>query len=210
MEVDHDLDLRPDRVAQRLHQPPDLVDIGQRRVVVGIGNEHRLQRPIAPVDHLSGTLNQRLGLERLVDGAHIAQSEVSVDLDPVAHLAAEQPPDRLTEPFAEDVPQRQLDARHRRHADHAEAPEGVLLQHPHRLLDVARIAADQKRSEVLDGTDDGLGLPFERRLAPAVEAVLVGLDAHEHPIAHVGVDDAGADVDDFHLPPPPRSATQIV
>ena len=72
----------------------DLVDIGQRRVVVGIGNEHRLQRPIALVDHLSGTLNQRLGLERLVDGAHVAESEMGVDLDPVAHLAAEQPPDR--------------------------------------------------------------------------------------------------------------------
>ena len=86
----------------------------------------------------------------------------------------------------------------------------VLLHDPHRLLDVARIAADQQRREILDGADDGARLPFERRLAPAVEARLVGLDAHEDPVAHLGIDDAGADVDDFHLPPPPRSATQIV
>ena len=39
----------------------------------------------------------------------------------------------------------------------------------HRLLDVARVAADEERREIVDGADDGARLPFERRLAPAVE-----------------------------------------
>ena len=46
---------------------------------------------------------------------------------------------------------------------------------------------EQQRREILDGADDRAGLPLERRLAPAEQAGLVGLDADEHPVAHLGV-----------------------
>ena len=47
--------------------------------------------------------------------------------------------------------------------------------------------------EILDGADDGAGLPFQRRLAPAEQAGLIGLDADEHPVAHLGVHHARLD-----------------
>ena len=46
------------------------------------------------------------------------------------------------------------------------------LHRPHRLFDVARIAADDQRDEILHRADDRMGLPFQRRLAPAVKAGL--------------------------------------
>ena len=42
--------------------------------------------------------------------------------------------------------------------------------------------------ELADGGDDGLGLALERRLAEPAHA-LVGVDDHEHPVAHAAVDD---------------------
>jgi hypothetical protein len=69
----------------------------------------------------------------------------------------------------------------------------VLLHYANRLLDVARIAPDEQRLQILDRADDGPRLPFKRRLAPANEARLIGLDAHEHPVAHFGVHDARLD-----------------
>ena len=50
---------------------------------------------------------------------------MGVDAHLVAHLAAEQSPDRHAEMLAENVPQRDLDAGNRAHADDADAPEAV-------------------------------------------------------------------------------------
>ena len=44
-----------------------------------------------------------------------------------------------------------------------------LCQHPHQLLDVARITPDDQRRQVLDGADDSARLPLQRRLAPTLE-----------------------------------------
>ncbi len=188
VEVDHDLDVGADRRAQRLHHAGDLVDLGQRGVEMRVGDEHGLEGAIAALDHLARPLDQRGGVDRLVDGPHVAEAEVGIDAHPVAHLAAEQTPDRHAEMLAEDVPERDLDARDGAHADGAEPPEALLLHDADGLLDVARVAPDQQRRQVLDGADHGARLPFERRLAPAEQARIVGLDPHEHPVAHLGID----------------------
>ena len=125
-----------------------------------------------------------------------------VDAQMLADLAAEQPPDRNSERLAEDVPQGDLDAADRRHADDAHPPEAVLGQHLLALLDVARVLPDEERGEIVNRTDDGPRLPLERRLAPADKAGLVRLDPDEHPIAHLRVADAGGDRRDLQASSP--------
>src|SRR4029079_10642449 len=117
-----------------------------------------------------------------------------------ARLAAEQPPHRDVELLAPDVPQRHLDAADRGVADDAEPPERVLGQNAHSLLDVARVAPEHERLEVLYRTDDGARLPLQRGLAPTVQSRLIGLDAHEHPVAHLRVDNQRLDPGDPQLP----------
>ena len=207
MEVDHDFDVRADSRPQRLHHARDLVHLGQGRVIVRIGDEDCLEGAVALRDDFLRALDQRRRVERLVDGAHVAEAKMRVDAHLVAHLAAEQPPHGNAEVLAENVPQRHLDAGDRAHADHAEPPETCFLSDAHGLLDVAGIAADQQRREIFDGADHGARLPFERRLAPAEQAGFAGLDADEDPVAHVRVDDAGRDAGDLHrqiLPQPPK------
>ena len=47
VEVNHHLDAWTNGTAQRLHHSGDLVDLGQRRMEMGVGNEHRLEGSIA-------------------------------------------------------------------------------------------------------------------------------------------------------------------
>ena len=49
-----------------------------------------------------------------------------------------------------------------------------------------------------DGPDDAARVPFERRLAPAEQAVLVGEDLDEDPVPHPGVADVRFDPGDLH------------
>ena len=52
--------------------------------------------------------------------------------------------------------------------------------------------------DVLDRADDAARVPFERGLAPAEEAGLIGDDFDEHPVPHPGVADERFDGGDFH------------
>ncbi len=198
MEIDHDLDICAERVPQGPHQPGDMIDRAQRRRVMGVGNEHDLEGAIAFGHDRERPFHQLIGLHRLINGAHVAEAEMGIDRDSIARPAPQQPPDRHAEVLAEDVPQRHLDPGDRRGADHPHAPEALLVHHAIGLLDVARIAADQERRQVLHGADDRARLPLERRLAPAVEPWLVRLDLDEHPVAHLGVDHGRLDSGDFH------------
>ena len=167
----------------------DLSTALARRDVVGVGDADDLDRVVAGLGDDAAALDDRLGRAALVDGVHVAEAEMGVGAQMVAHLAAEQAPDRHAEGFPEDVPQRDLDARDRRHAVDAEPPEAVARHDLVALLDVAGVLPDQQRLEVFEGADDGARLPFQRRLAPAEQAGLVGLDPHEHPVAHFRVAD---------------------
>src|SRR5262245_11127666 len=116
----------------------------------------------------------------------------------LAHLAAEQAPDGHAKVLAEDIPQRHLDARDRRHPDDAHAPEAMTRHHLRTMLDVARIEPDEHRLDVLDGADHCARFELERRLTPTDEARLVGLDSNEDPVAELRVADACGDGGDLH------------
>src|ERR1051325_8817340 len=58
--------------------------------------------------------------------------------------------------------------------------------------------ADDELRQIVDGPDDGAGGPFERRLAPAEQAVLIGEDLDEDPVAHARVADVGFDFHNLH------------
>ena len=53
-------------------------------------------------------------------------------------------------------------------------PEVLAVHHLPEVLDPRRVFADEQLGEVLDRADDGARVPFERRLAPAEQPVLVG------------------------------------
>ena len=77
-------------------------------------------------------------------------------------------------------------------------PEVLAVHHLPEVLDAGRVLADDEFREVLHGPDDGPGVPFEGGLAPAEQAVLVGVYLDEDPVAHAGVADVGLDAGDLH------------
>ncbi len=163
-----------------------------------VGDDDDFECVVTLFDDGGGLLTCLSGIGGVVHRAHVAEAEVGVDAHRVAGLATEQAPDRLTDRLAEDVPQRVFDATDRRRADDAEAVIAVLGQHPHDLLDVAGVAADDQRRQVFDRAKDGSRLPVQAGLAPTVEAVLVGADLHQDPVPQLGVDDGRLDGSDVH------------
>jgi hypothetical protein len=73
----------------------------------------------------------------------------------------------------------------------------VLLHDLDELLDIARIASDYERCKILDRPRDGARFPLERRLAPSEQAILIGLDAHEDPVAHLRMHNDRANIGDL-------------
>ncbi len=197
VEVDHDLDVRPDRLAQRAHHARGAIDLRQKGAVVSVRDDHDFHRAIASRENVMRALDQLLRRLGFIDRAHVAEAEMRIDPHPVAHPAPEQHPHRDGERLAQNIPKRDFDSRDRAHADDAEAPEAVLLHDAHELLDVARIAADHEGSEILDRACDRARFPLERRLAPSEQAVLIGLDAHEDPVPHLRVYDDRANIGDL-------------
>src|SRR5262249_28362234 len=84
--------------------------------------------------------------------------------------------------------------------------EMLAIHHLPEVFDAGRVFADDERCEVLDGTDDGASVPFERGFAPAVEPRLISENLDEDPVAHAGVADEGFDLGDFHHESPLRIA----
>ena len=199
VEIDHQLDLVTDRIADGRHRGVGVTEDGAPverrrardhhleldRVKPGL---HRLERLIAGF----------AGLERVVDGLHLAAAEVVVEPDLVADVATQQLPHRHPERFAEDVPARLLDPGDRRSFDHPGAEEVLAHHHLEQMLDPPGVLADQQRDEILDAAHHGARLPFDRRLAPADQA-LVRLHLDKYPVAHLSADDDGREAGDLHL-----------
>src|SRR5258708_155629 len=135
-----------------------------------IGYEYDFQRAVALCQYFASSVGQFLCAEATIDRIRLAEAEMGIDLDAVAYPAAEQAPDRQAERFPKNIPERQLDAGDGGRADDAQSPEAQLVEAADDGFDIARITADDERSQVLDRADDGARLPFERRLAPTVEA----------------------------------------
>ncbi len=74
-----------------------------------VGDEHGLEGRIALCNDLMGAGQQRLGIQCLVHGPHVAQAEMGIDPDLVANLAAEQAPHGHPQRLAEYVPEGHLD-----------------------------------------------------------------------------------------------------
>ena len=176
----------------------DLIDRLGRRDIVSVGDADDLDRVVAGLRDHAAALDDRFGRAAFVDGLHVAEPEMRVGAQMIAHLAAEQAPHGHAERFPENVPKRDLDAADRRHAFDAEPPEAVTRHDLVALLDVTGILPDQQGLEIFERADDGACLPFERGLAPAEQAGLVGLDPHEHPVAHFCVADPRRDRGYFH------------
>ncbi len=200
VEFHHDIDLVADGVADGLHQTSHLFHLGKRCVVVGVGNDQHLDCVVTHLDGFDDALDVGLDVVcRAFLPLDAAAEIVAVDPDLVAAPAAEQPPDRDAEILAADVPQRLFDGAECRKADDAEGPEAVALDLGDQVLDAGWVLADDHRRDVLDRADDGPGLPFQRRLAPAVEAGLIGEHLYEHPVSLDGIDDMGFDAGDFQF-----------
>ena len=173
-------------------------------------HRHRLERGEALLDHAGRELAEPLRLAALVEVLHLPLAEMAVEPHVVAHRPAPELVARDAVHLAEDVPERDVDAAHRRAADDVVAvPEVLAEHHLPEVLDPRRVLADDQLGQILDGADDRPRVPLERRLAPAVEAVLVGDDADEHPVAHPRVADVRLDRGDLHAAPlsPSSSST---
>ncbi len=188
MEIDHDIDMVTDRKPQLLKHARELAYILPPHQWLRIGNEDDLERGIATRHHLVGEINERLRIERLVDGLHIPTPEVGVHADLVSNLAPEQSIDRHPRRLAEDIPASLFQAADRAHADHAHAEKRMSIELLVDMLDVARILPNQHRSKILNRTNHRPGLPLERRLTPPEQPSLVGDHLHEDPIPHLRVD----------------------
>ena len=127
---------------------------------------------VKPFSTIAGReLAEPLRLAALVEVLHLPPAEMAVEPHVVAHRAAPELVARDAVHLAEDVPERDVDAAHRRAADDVVAvPEVLAEHHLPEVLDPRRVLADDQLGEVLDGADDRPRVPLERRLAPAVEA----------------------------------------
>jgi hypothetical protein len=139
-------------------------------------------------------------LDRTQGGGDVFAVRVSVDQYSVARLAAKElvhgHPGRL----AFDVPEREIDGADRVHRHRPAAPVGASIEVLPDVLDLAGVATDQERADVIgEVTRDGQLAPVQGRVAESGKARLgCQLQGDEVPAR-------GADkylrIDDLHLPP---------
>jgi hypothetical protein len=73
------------------------------------------------------------------------------------------------------------------------------VHHLPEVLDPRRVFADEQLRQVFDRADHAARVPLERRLAPPVQAGLIGQHLDEDPVAHPRVTDDGFDLRDLHV-----------
>src|SRR5262249_46635067 len=105
---------------------------------------------------------------------------------------------RLAPGFSADVPQRHVDARHGRRLDRPAPPIPVAVHPLPEEFAVERILAEDEFLEISDRADDATGFARQRALAPAEDAVLVGLDFDQRPVRHRRRDRVWFDGRDLH------------
>lgn len=88
----------------------------------------------------------------------LREAAIGVELDALAHGAADQLVDRLSRRLAADIPQRDVDARERRGLDRPAAPERVTVHALPAPFAVARIGADDQLLQVLHRPRQRVGL----------------------------------------------------
>ena len=184
--VDHDVDIRTEFLTHALD------------LLVQVADHVGLVEPVSPHDPSAG-LERR---EPLVDGFFAAPEvgSVGVGADPVADSTAEHLVNRQVVDLPGEVPQCDVDCRHRAAHYDTTAPEAVAVHDLPVFLDLSRVPADQPVCESINSSGNSLFVPFERAFAPAVHA-LVGFDLAEDPVAPSAVHQESFNVGDLHVFP---------
>jgi len=78
-------------------------------------------------------------------------------------------------------------------------PKMLSPHHLPEMLDSTRILPHKQLRQIFDGSHHAPRMPFQRRLAPAPEAILVSDDLYKNPVRLRAVAKRGFDVLDFHV-----------
>ena len=201
MTVNHDVNIRPDRRAHAL-------DRGRRRAHGreaferhGRGHRHGFECRIAALDGLPCKIGKAIGVGDVgfVKILHPSTAQVAVQTDVVAHSAAPKLVTGNVQDLAGDVPQGDINPRHRGRADNAAAvPKMLSKHHLPQMLDAPRIFPHDERRQILEGADHAARVPLEGSLAPAKQPRLIGFHFDEDPVAHARVADDRFDCGDLH------------
>ena len=70
-------------------------------------------------------------------------------------------------------------------------PEVLAIHGLPDMFNAAGILSHHQLGEILDGSHDTSGVPFQRGLSPAIKSWLVGEDLDENPVSHAGMTDVG-------------------
>ena len=108
-----------------------------------------------------GEIDERAGVKGFINRLHIAAAEVGVHPHLVADTPSQQIKDGDSQILAPDVPERLFNGRDGGHADDTEPPEGLTVHFLIEVLDAPRVLTNEHGFEILDGTDQGAGFPFE-------------------------------------------------
>ena len=103
-------------------------------------------------------------------------------MHPLTAGAAEKLVDRHAEPFAEDVPERDVDRRERGGGDLAALEVGAAIHRLPEVLDAARVFADEEAAEMLQHPLHGQLAAGDTPFADAGDP-LVGLDRDDELVA---------------------------
>ena len=195
MVVDHQIDVRPNRVTHHRDVILELPGFG----------------PLIEVDHrVSPAALDRS--EALLDTCLCNFGRVCprVGTDTVPDRAAQQLIHGNVKRLALDVPQRLVDGAKRRADDYAVPVPVVEVHELPGALDVERAPADDLWSEHMHRLGDRRCLVDQAALSPTVDA-LVGLDFDEHPVAPraFGPHDERLDVGDVHSSILPYTLTPV-
>src|SRR5690606_22391494 len=130
---------------------------------------------------------------------HLPATQMAVEANIITYGSTPQLVAGCVQRFAENIPQRNVDAADGCRADDTvTVPEMLPIHHLPHVLDAPRVFADEQLADILNGANDRAGVPLERSFTPAPQAGLIGDDLDEDPVAHARMADVGFDGGDFH------------
>jgi hypothetical protein len=190
--LDHQVDVRADRLADGGHDPDRTPPIARGQAHAGGPERVQLHRPVAAPHHVPCQLGDP---GWLVVGLVPA---VGVGRDAVAEAAAEQPPDRDAELLAHEIETGDVERGQRRLAVFARPAVLEALDRPRQLLGVERVGSDHVAAgQLLDRRDEGVRLVDGPDLADPGQTG-IGLELDEDQVAPRRPDDRGPDIRDLH------------
>jgi hypothetical protein len=174
--VHHDVDLVADRRAHGFHAGFGQADRPQPFDRHRRGHGHALERRESIGHRLLRQVGESLGFvdTRFVEIFEFASTQMAVGADLVAHRPAPKLSARQARDFAENVPQRQIDAGDgRRPHDAMSVPEVLAIHDLPQMLDPPGILAHDELRQIFHRSDDRTRMPFKRGFTPAKQPRLI-------------------------------------